>query len=169
MLVPNFGKSLQSFVRWTSDEHITNHNRVGLRGNLDKIQKNSSFSSWNRPLMSSYFYCNSLLFEQLWLVSRKVLLVLRQAIIRVIRPACTQARFHIYIYSREFSRQLVLSIYYQRFRRVLTPHVYAKDDIIDGLVPLSHMSLISYIILACLGQFWPFCCVMLFMAYFLQA
>ena len=29
MLVPNFGKSLQSFVRWTSDEHITNQNRVG--------------------------------------------------------------------------------------------------------------------------------------------
>ena len=67
--------------------------------------------------MWSYSYCNSLLFEQLWLVSRKVLLVLRQAIIRVIRPACTQARFHIYIYRREFSRQLVLSIYYQRFRK----------------------------------------------------
>ena len=67
------------------------------------------------------------------------------------------------------SRQLVLSIYYQRFRRVLTPHVYAKDDIIDGLVPLSHMSLISYIILACFGQFWLFCFVMLFMTYFLQA
>ena len=86
--------------------------------------------------MWSYFYCNSLLFEQLWLVSRKVLLVLRQAIIRVIRPACTQARFHIYIYSREFSRQLVLSIYYQSFRKIY--QICAKDTKIGRIPKVDH-------------------------------
>ena len=133
------------------------------------------FNFWKGSLPNIrllYFYCNSLLFEQLWLVSRKVLLVLRQAIIRVIRPACTQARFHIYYIAESFLVNWPWAFITRGFRRfwLLTHQTYAKDDIIYGLVPLSHVSLISYIILSGFGQFWPFCCEFIFFtAYFLQA
>ena len=62
--------NLEFWRRKKSCKRCPNWGEGGERGNLDEIQKNNSYSSWDRPLMRGFFCWNYFLLQSMGTIRR---------------------------------------------------------------------------------------------------